>query len=223
MFHQADVWSPERCDTNRDDAEWLTAVCCEGVAALSWPSTLMKCGTTQDVTGCATLAAEQLQVRSSVDCFTFKQTQFDCWMVFFKLPIWTPPLLPSGRREGTGHLGGGQAGGADLGGGLFPGGEAHSSEAAGHLAGQRSSQEEEDDQDHRAVAAAGGTSHRAPAAARLPRVRQVHASVACLVSSPKGKVVDKLLNLFLKCNHEIVAIVFTFQLYSMNLDINHKI
>lgn len=56
----------------------------KGVAALSWPPTLMKCGTTLDVTGCATLAAEQLQVRPSrclllsVDYFTLKQTQFDC-------------------------------------------------------------------------------------------------------------------------------------------------
>lgn len=60
-----------------------------------------------------------------------------------------------GRYEGARHLGGGQAGGAHLGGGLLPGGEAHSPEAAGHLAGQRSSQEEEDDQDHRAVEDAG--------------------------------------------------------------------
>lgn len=41
---------------------------CRGVAAPSWPSTLMKCGTMQDVTGCATPAAEP-QVRCSL-CFT---------------------------------------------------------------------------------------------------------------------------------------------------------
>lgn len=129
--------------------------------------------------------------------------QFDCWVISH-LPIWTPALRHYGRREGTRHLGGGQAGGADRGGGLLPGGEGHSSEAAGHLAGQRSRQEEEDDQDHRAVAAAGWTSHRAPAAARLPQVPQLHTSLACLFSSVSQ--IHKMFILFLK-----------FLLYSQNV------
>lgn len=79
---------------------------CAGVAALSWPSTSMRFGTRQDVTGCVILAAEQLQVRSSLcRLFYFPANPVESFLnfLFEPLPFFTRKMWrhkTSRRRPG---------------------------------------------------------------------------------------------------------------------------